>query len=315
MERLLHRGRPIGVGIVGAGAAARQHVAALTALDGARVVAVADADVDRAKELAGACGADAGDTDDLLARRDVDVVSVATPPGSHPEILAAVVQARKPVVVEKPLALTVDACEDMCRRASVAGVPALVMCQHRFEVADHLTPWPNETVGVVEVARHRPLDRFADGSWRSVAAESGGGVLAHLAVHQLDLACLLLGTPRSVHAELGFDLRNAIDTRASVTVGFESGAVLSASATCRTTANLSRVVLRSDDRTLELTGEILRVSGPNGTTERPKTPNVLLRARVFADMAELVAGARDHSIADIAAAIPAIRILEAVRGR
>jgi predicted dehydrogenase len=217
------------------------------------------------------------------------------------------------VIIEKPLALSVEACEEIQHTAMVVNLPALVMCQHRFEIADQLVLWPAETTALIEVARHRPLGRFDNSSWRGDIRESGGGVLAHLAIHPLDLACQLLGWPETVSVEAVSDNLNAVDTRCAMNIRFEAGAVLSLLVTCRTREDTTRLVLRSDESALELTRRTLRVTRADRTWERPATPATLLRAQVFADMADLLNGAAKESLANIGAAIPAISAIERAR--
>ncbi|MER3404828.1 MAG: hypothetical protein C4289_06410, partial [Chloroflexota bacterium] len=73
---------PVRVGIIGAGSMARTHAAALMAIDAVRLTAVADPELERAKELAAACGARASaELADVL--EEVDAVWLCTPPFLH----------------------------------------------------------------------------------------------------------------------------------------------------------------------------------------------------------------------------------------
>src|SRR5947208_5605655 len=106
--------RSIGFGLIGCGMIARFHARALAEIPGARIVAVADSDLPRARKLAEELGlGDSfyGELPPLLARRDVDIVIVATPSGAHMEPAVAAAEAGKHVVVEKPLEVTLDRCD------------------------------------------------------------------------------------------------------------------------------------------------------------------------------------------------------------
>lgn len=75
-----------------------------------------------------------------------------------------------------------------------AGPPALAMPQHRgrLPAATLNTPWTADASAVIEVFRPRtPRHYFAD-PWRRDPERSGGGHVAHLAVHILDVSCQLL---------------------------------------------------------------------------------------------------------------------------
>src|SRR5437868_15361486 len=88
-----------GFAIIGCGMIARFHVKALADIPGAKIVALADSELPRAKKLADELGLGDGnvypDVPPLLARRDVDVVIVATPSGVHMDPAVAAANAGK----------------------------------------------------------------------------------------------------------------------------------------------------------------------------------------------------------------------------
>jgi len=96
------------VGVVGAGAMGADHVRTLTtAVPSCTVAAVHDLDMSRAAVVAGAAGAAvAGSAEELIASADVDAVVVASPDFTHAELAVACLEAGKPVLCEKPLAVT-----------------------------------------------------------------------------------------------------------------------------------------------------------------------------------------------------------------
>src|SRR5258706_8424693 len=71
------------------------------------------------------------DADALIADRDVDAVYIATPPSSHEEYVLKAAKARKPVLVEKPMAMSVAECEAMIAACRSAGVPLRVAYYRR----------------------------------------------------------------------------------------------------------------------------------------------------------------------------------------
>ena len=93
---------------------------------------------DQVADKAQAAGERAGvphftDVDAMLKAVDCDLVSVLTDSGSHAEVAVQVMQThRKPVLVEKPMALSIADCDRMMAAAEAAGVRLFVVKQNRF---------------------------------------------------------------------------------------------------------------------------------------------------------------------------------------
>lgn len=110
-----------GFGIIGCGVIAPFHANAIGELPGARLVAVADAVPERARDMASAYGAEAVEIDALLQRPDIEVVCICVPSGMHADIGARVAAEGKHVVVEKPIEVTLVATDRLiaaCQRAA-----------------------------------------------------------------------------------------------------------------------------------------------------------------------------------------------------
>lgn len=193
--------RPIGVGIVGLGFGARVHLPAFQLLDGARVVALCARDGERARRLAEEAGVPRsyGDWRRLAADDEVELVSIATPPATHCEIALAAIALGKPVLCEKPLAVSVDEAVELAAAADATNVPTLVDFEFRavpaFRRARELLV--EGTIGPVrrvEVAWHLPTRLAGDlsESWKD-RAEEGGGALLSLGVHSFDYVEWLAG--------------------------------------------------------------------------------------------------------------------------
>jgi myo-inositol 2-dehydrogenase / D-chiro-inositol 1-dehydrogenase len=99
------------IGVVGTGNMGQEHVRRLAGIRGAEVVAVSDVNVEQAKRVAEAAGARAfSDGHELIGSAAVDAVLVASPGPTHEEYTLACIAAGRPVLCEKPLAPTADAC-------------------------------------------------------------------------------------------------------------------------------------------------------------------------------------------------------------
>ena len=115
---------PLNVVIVGAGRAGRElHVEAFAAQPGVRVVAVCDKDPARAAEMAQAAGVPHhhGDLAEALAAHQPQVVSICTPPQVHAEQVCQAVDAGADVLVEKPIAASVEEARRMWDYATSHG--------------------------------------------------------------------------------------------------------------------------------------------------------------------------------------------------
>ncbi len=123
--------RELRVGVAGAGWVARnRHIPALDACPRARVVAVYDRDVRRARSAAEEFGVAAVDTVEGLLGQGLDAVSVCTSPWSHAEIAVAALEADLHVLVEKPMALDLSEATAMAESAKRAG--RLLCVSHNF---------------------------------------------------------------------------------------------------------------------------------------------------------------------------------------
>lgn len=200
--------RTLGVGIVGLGFGARVQLPGFRRLEreGVRVVALCARDRKRAERVAGEAGVARAYDDwrELVADDEVDLVSVATPPGSHAEIAAAALEAGKAVLCEKPLAVTLEDAERLDALATSTGLPTLVDFEFRglpsFRRARELLR--EGAIGrVLQLEADWHVNsrlRAAPGpSWKD-DAEAGGGALFALAVHSFDYVEWLLAPIESV---------------------------------------------------------------------------------------------------------------------
>jgi predicted dehydrogenase len=127
-------GKIIGIGIVGAGFARTTQIPGFQNCAGARVVAITSRHREHAESVATEFGIEhvANDWKDLVARDDVDLVSVVTPPATHMEITIAALERGKAVLCEKPMAMNAAEAKRMSDRARAAGVLALIDHELRF---------------------------------------------------------------------------------------------------------------------------------------------------------------------------------------
>lgn len=124
----------IGVGVIGAGFARTTQIPGFRACAGARVLAIASAHRENAERVAREFDIQyvANDWREVVARDDVDLVSVVTPPATHKEIVLAALDAGKSVLCEKPMAMNAEEADAMRRRAKEKDALAILDHELRF---------------------------------------------------------------------------------------------------------------------------------------------------------------------------------------
>jgi predicted dehydrogenase len=154
----------------------------------------------------------------LLAQPAIDAVVIAVPTGYHQAIASAALAARKPVLLEKPMARTVAQCQRLIEDAQKTG--ALLMIAHCRRFDPYWKAWGEYvTAGKLGApvlwrdARASP----GPGSWY-MDQELGGGPLMDGAIHNYDFANWIFGEPESVlSSAIKMDpAASAIDTGSAI---------------------------------------------------------------------------------------------------
>ncbi|MCY7419952.1 MAG: Gfo/Idh/MocA family oxidoreductase [Chloroflexi bacterium] len=227
------------IGLVGAGAISSQHFEAIAALPSTRLGAVASASEERAR----AAGTSQGvpwttRIDDLLARDDVDAVTICSPSGLHSGQALAALQAGKHVLIEKPIALAVADADRVIAEALARGLVAAVVSQRRFEPAVRALKAAVDAGHLGRVALvigeglyDRPQSYYDSAAWRGTTALDGG-VLMNQAIHTIDLMRWIGGPVVAVSGQVA-TLGHSMETEdtAAVAIRFASGALGTMTAT------------------------------------------------------------------------------------
>ncbi len=126
-----------GFGVIGLGVWGEAHLEAYSSTPQARLVAVCDLNEELLRERVEKYHPDFSTTDyrELLAREDVEAVSVVTPDFLHREIALAAIEAGKHVILEKPMATSVEDAEAIAGAAERAGVKVMVDFHNRWNPA------------------------------------------------------------------------------------------------------------------------------------------------------------------------------------
>jgi len=260
------------IGIVGYGTMGRAHsygyrvapnVAALPLRPIVKLISGRDETAVAA--AASAYGAEAWTTDwrELIARDDIDMVDICTPPGTHAEIAEAAAAAGKAVLSEKPLGTSYAQAHAAWSAVSQAGVRNAIGFNYRRlpAVALMRRMIADGAIGDVRLWRGTWLsDEFTDPAtpfdWRFERA-MGGTTIADLGSHMLDMALWMVGPIAEVMAQSetfirqrpspGGDRVVEIDDASSALIRFEGGA--------RGTIEMARLAVRRPcDFTIEVNG-------------------------------------------------------------
>ena len=185
---------PVGIGIIGTGFARTTQIPGFRDCMGAKVVAIASRNRERAEAVAKEFGIEhvASDWRELVAHRDVDLVSVVTPPSTHMEITLAALEEHKAVLCEKPMALNAGEAARMVENANTAGVLALIDHELRFLNSRRMMRGMLQT-GAIGSVRHcnyvfrSDYRGIADRAWDWWSdAAMGGGALGAIGSHVID---------------------------------------------------------------------------------------------------------------------------------
>ncbi len=255
----------IQVAIIGAGNISAAHMNAYLAFpDRCEIVALCDIYPEKAHEKASNYNLKVEVTDDhrmLLQREDIDLVSICTPPFCHAEIAINFLKAGKNVIVEKPMAASLEECDQMIAAANESGKTLAVIAQNRFKdpVMRLKAVLDSGKLGRI---LHAQIDSFwwrghcyYDLWWRGLWEKEGGGCTLNHAVHHIDMLGWMLGKPTKVQALLS----NAAHDNAEV----EDVSIAALQYPKGTVAQVtSSVIHHGEEQQIIFQGEKARVSAP-----------------------------------------------------
>jgi UDP-N-acetylglucosamine 3-dehydrogenase len=170
---------PLRVGVVGVGIMGSNHARVFAGLPGAELIGVADPDRKQAEFVARTLGCAAVDYVDALLDRDLDAITIAAPTHLHREIALKCIARGVHILVEKPIASSVEEGRDIISAARRAGVTLMVGHVERFNPAVEAIKeaLQGEEILSIAITRVGPFP----------PRMSNVGVVIDLAVHDIDL--------------------------------------------------------------------------------------------------------------------------------
>lgn len=223
-----------GFGIVGTGAIARHHAAAIANMHDATLVAVCSSSKSRAKDAAKFFGVPSYHAlADFLALEAIDIVIVCTASGDHLEPAVAAARAGKHVMVEKPLEVTLERADLLINACRDAGVKLAGIFQNRFghgykrlKAAVDTGRLGQLIMGNAYIKWYRNEAYYATSQWKGTLKGDGGAALINQGIHTIDLLLDVMGDVISVYGQVK-TVMHAIEGEdlGAAMVDFQNGAM------------------------------------------------------------------------------------------
>jgi len=221
------------IGLVGCGRISSRHVQALAQTEGFALCGVCDNRVERAEALSATTAVKSyADFHRMVDEQKPDIVSILTESGTHARIGIQLAPRVKALVIEKPMALTLEDADALIEVCDRHGTRLFVVKQNRYNPpvlklrsAMEAGHFGKLVLGSVRVRWCRTQEYYDQDAWRGTWSMDGG-VLTNQASHHIDLLQWMLGPVESVKAYTATRLANieAEDTGVAV-LKFSNGAL------------------------------------------------------------------------------------------
>lgn len=227
----------LGIAILGVGDIANVHIEGYLALkDRCEIRALVDIFTDKTeakREKYGLICDIVADYHTLLARKDIDLVSICLPPAAHCGAAVDFLLAGKHVLCEKPMAPSLEECDRMLAAAEKGGSKLSVVAQNRFkpDIVRTKKLLESGTLGAIYFAQANSLwwrgNNYYDLWWRGTWEKEGGGCTFIHAVHHIDLFLWLMGDVSELSAMVSNQnhSNSEVEDVSISTVRFQCGAV------------------------------------------------------------------------------------------
>lgn len=193
--------KELGWGIVGCGAISPWFIHGINKAKGTELIAICDVNEEKAKKLTEKEKVPwYTDYDKMLGRDDINIVGICSSNSSHCELTIAAARARKHVLVEKPMATTLQDADRMIESCEKAKVRLGVISQDRFsdefkKVKKAITDGElgRLVLGSAYLKYCRTQDFYDSTDWRGYWDSDGGGALINQGIHGVDILQWLMG--------------------------------------------------------------------------------------------------------------------------
>ncbi len=224
-----------GFGIIGLGMISEFHAQSIEHMKGVKLVAGFDPVPGRADAFAKKHGCRGYEKiEDFLKDPELDIVTVATPSGLHMDGAIAAANAKKHVIVEKPLEVTPEKCRAIIEACKKNNVKLSGVFPSRYYEASQVMKNAVEqgrfgkiAFADAQIKWYRTQEYYDSGAWRGTWKMDGGGCLMNQGIHAIDLLQWFMGPVAEVSAFIGTvgHERIEVEDTAAVALKFANGAV------------------------------------------------------------------------------------------
>lgn len=239
--------KPLKIGLIGTGAISNLHLLAMNmAKEKVKLTAVCDIREDAVRQFASQAKIKAVYTDALmmLKEADIEAVDICASHHVHRDLAVASAEAGKHVLLEKPMAISLQECRDIIAATQKAGttlmigqqlryVPSYIAVQKLIKDGELGEVWGLRSDSWLPVVMSRSVpDSYTTPNeaikWRRDGKKAGGGSLIWNAMHFIDLFRYFIGDSKRVFARCWTnhpDMTGGAEDRVMATIEFENGAI------------------------------------------------------------------------------------------
>jgi predicted dehydrogenase len=231
----MEKAHTYGFGIIGLGSIAKTHAQALKMAEGCTLVSAYHAKRERAERFCEEHGGTAYcDLQSFLSDPKLDIVLIATPSGMHLASALAAIESNKHVIIEKPLEVTTERCDQIIGLARQHKVKLGGIFQSRYYGASQALKkaicdgrFGTITLMDAQFKWFRSQEYYDSASWRGTWQYDGGGVFMNQGIHAIDLLQWFGGPVKEVNGSIATLAHERIEVEdtAVATLRFANGAL------------------------------------------------------------------------------------------
>ncbi|NTZ20265.1 Gfo/Idh/MocA family oxidoreductase [Paenibacillus sp. JMULE4] len=220
--------------IIGCGHIAKKHIESIQRTENANLVAVCDNDSLKLKEITTTFSVNGYlSVNEMLDNQpEIHVVNICVPSGLHASIATEVANRKKHVILEKPMAITLEDADSIIEACKRNDVKLTIVHPNRFRPAfielkkaldDNLFGKLSHINATVRWNRNQ--EYYDQAAWRGTK-EMDGGVLMNQAIHNLDIMLWMMGPYTEIQAYTATQIRNIESEDVAVAlIKFNNGAI------------------------------------------------------------------------------------------
>ena len=229
-----HSADKVRFAVLGCGLISRIHLEGIGKTEEAELAAVCDVNEDLARQVGEAHGVPFYTSYEELLKNDaIDVVTICTPSGLHPEQTIMAASAGKHVLVEKPIAIRLDDIDRMIQACQEHNVLMGTIFPRRMApAAQYVKQFIEEgrlgklSLCTAIIKPYREQSYYDSAGWRGTWKLDGGGVLMNQGIHSIDLLQWIAGPAEVRYSKVDHVLRDIeVEDTAVVVLEFAHGAI------------------------------------------------------------------------------------------